>query len=367
MDKNKKAIKKLHKFINGDGLRDYTITRNFDFEDHDNVSQLSPLIRNRVITEADVIKASLSKYPYSQIEKFIQEVFWRTYWKGWLEQRAEVWEWYKQDRDELFENLPDAYAAAINGETDIACFNYWVRELVETGYLHNHARMWFASIWIFTLKLPWQLGADFFMANLLDGDAASNTLSWRWVAGLQTKGKTYLARASNIKKFTDGRFNTEGQLNEKAEPLEEDYNIPDPSFRRRPDYFGNNSRIGLLITEDDVSAEDFIEGDFVAKAAINLSRLKSKHPVADHVRAHVDECMDGYMMIDDIDKWRVDHNLDHIVTAHTPIGHVADYLKDFDIRYIARDYDQACWPYVTKGFFKFREKIPKLIDELNVG
>ena len=52
--------------------------------------------------------------------------------------------------------------------------------------------MWFASIWIFTLKLPWQLGADFFMQNLLDGDPASNTLSWRWSAGIHTKGKNYI-------------------------------------------------------------------------------------------------------------------------------------------------------------------------------
>ena len=62
--------------------------------------------------------------------------------------------------------------------------------LKEDGYLLNHVRMWFASIWIFTFNLPWQLGANFFMENLLDGDPASNTLSWRWVAGLQTKVNT---------------------------------------------------------------------------------------------------------------------------------------------------------------------------------
>jgi deoxyribodipyrimidine photo-lyase len=58
--------------------------------------------------------------------------------------------------------------------------------------------MWFASIWIFTLRLPWPLGAAFFQAHLQDHDAASNTLSWRWVAGIQTPGKHYLARAENI-------------------------------------------------------------------------------------------------------------------------------------------------------------------------
>ena len=62
---------------------------------------------------------------------------------------------------------------AHSGTTDIECFNDWVDELKSTNYLHNHTRMWFASIWIFTLDLPWQLGANFFMKHLYDGDAAS--------------------------------------------------------------------------------------------------------------------------------------------------------------------------------------------------
>ena len=96
---------------------------------------------------------------------------------------------------------------ALAGQTGLDCFDAWVCELRETGYLHNHARMWFASIWIFTFELPWRLGADFFYRHLLDGDAASNTLSWRWVAGLHTRGKPYAARADNIRKFTGQRFN----------------------------------------------------------------------------------------------------------------------------------------------------------------
>ena len=73
--------------------------------------------------------------------------------------------------------------------------------------------MWFASIWIFSLGLPWTLGADFFLRHLVDGDPASNTLSWRWVAGLHTRGKTYAARAENIARYTEGRFHPQG-LNE---------------------------------------------------------------------------------------------------------------------------------------------------------
>ena len=102
--------------------------------------------------------------------------------------------------------LRQACELACFGQTGIECFDTWARELTTTGYLHNYARMWFASIWIFTLKLPWQLGPDFFLRHLLDGDTASNTLSWRWVAGLQTVGKTYLARAANISRYTGGRF-----------------------------------------------------------------------------------------------------------------------------------------------------------------
>ncbi len=78
---------------------------------------------------------------------------------------------------------------ATTGRTGLACFDAWARELLDVGYLHNPARMWFASLWIFTLELPWALGADFFLRHLLDGDPASNTLSWRWVGGLQTPGK----------------------------------------------------------------------------------------------------------------------------------------------------------------------------------
>ena len=63
--------------------------------------------------------------------------------------------------------------------------------------------MWFASIWIHTLELQWELGADFFLKHLLDGDPASNTLSWRWVAGIHTKGKNYIARKSNIEKYSN--------------------------------------------------------------------------------------------------------------------------------------------------------------------
>ena len=137
----------------------------------------------------------------SGAEKFLGETCWRTYWKGWLELRPGVWSDYRAEVRGLVDRSTTTGRSATGtrppppGGSGIGCVDAWAGELAEVGYLHNHARMWFASLWIFTLGLPWELGADFFLRHLLDGDPASNTLSWRWVAGLQTRGKTYLATA----------------------------------------------------------------------------------------------------------------------------------------------------------------------------
>lgn len=175
--------------------------------DHGNVSRLSAALRRRLIGEDEVVRAVLAAHRLDKCEKFIAEVFWRTYWKGWLEQRPGVWKGYLADLDDF---RPDtAVAEAMAGRTGIDAFDHWARELAETGYLHNWARMQVASIWIFTLGLPWQLGAQWFFDRLIDADPASNTLSWRWVAGLHTAGKTYLADADRIAAMTGGRFRPE--------------------------------------------------------------------------------------------------------------------------------------------------------------
>ena len=173
-----KALESLEFFINQD-IANYSSKRNYDFGpiDRKNVSCLSPYISHRLINEYEISKKVLSKYPYQKVEKYIQEIYWRVYWKGWLELRPKVWSDFIEDLNTIEESKN--YLQAINGQSKIECFNDWVKEIKEYNYLHNHARMWFASIWIFTLGLPWQKGAEFFMKYLLDGDAASNTLSWR--------------------------------------------------------------------------------------------------------------------------------------------------------------------------------------------
>ena len=112
--------------------------------------------------------------------------------------------------------------------------------------------MWFASIWIFTLNLPWQKGAEFFMKHLFDGDAASNTLSWRWVAGLQTKGKHYVAQAWNISKFTNNKYQNV-KLNENALPLTDkrEYKLSPINL----DY-DDNANENLLVFENELNLEN---------------------------------------------------------------------------------------------------------------
>ena len=207
-------------------------TNTLPFEVHGNFQlDAQYYLKDSLIGAPEVLEAVLAQHSLRAAEKFIAEVFWRIYFKGYLEQRPQIWDDYRTGRNAalaLVQNnagIRTAYTQAIEGRTGIEAFDVWAKELVATGYLHNHARMWFASIWIFTLKLDWRLGADFFLRHLMDGDAASNTLSWRWVAGLHTKGKHYLARADNIARYTAGRdggaLEAKGLAGDEAEPLTE--------------------------------------------------------------------------------------------------------------------------------------------------
>jgi deoxyribodipyrimidine photo-lyase len=163
------ALVLLTAFLSKAG-KSYKKNRNFDLGagQHKHVSQLSAYIKRRIITKEDVLRKVLSAHSLNEAGKFIDEIFWRTYFKGWLESRPHLWVQYCADVHHLTHELQtqsglrDRWAAACLGETEIECFDAWAKELAETGYLHNHARMWFASIWVYTLQLPWQLGADFF-------------------------------------------------------------------------------------------------------------------------------------------------------------------------------------------------------------
>ncbi len=230
-------------------INDYAKLRNFDFgpNNESSVSKLSPFITHRILSEYDLIHDIKSKYKIKNSTKFVEEIFWRVYWKGWMENRPKVWRNFISENNLDFDY--ELYESAINGNTELDFFNYWVNELKQYNYLHNHTRMWFASTWIFNLGLPWQLGAKFFFKYLFDGDASSNLLSWRWVGGLQTKGKQYLFSSSNLRKFSNNRFNVEKISNQQIF-LEESNQIPfeDEVYKNDMDPKSDN----LIMFENDL-------------------------------------------------------------------------------------------------------------------
>lgn len=382
--------------------RHYAQTRNFDFgpQDRTNVSTLSPWIRHRLVVEDEVITAVLAHHAFRSAEKFIQEVLWRTYWKGWLELRPGVWQGYRNDVSALVSCLDDdlglrrRWEEAIAGRTGITCFDAWVQELRSTGYLHNHTRMWFASIWIFTLGLPWQLGADFFLRHLLDGDPASNTLSWRWVAGLQTRGRIYLARAANIEAFSGGRFTDVRRLATTAEPLTEPPLEPPAPLApagSRP----TAEPFALLLTEDDCAplSLDLVTSSLRAAAAvptttgrsplpaISLATQFSQGALADALaRVHAVSGCPCTLLADDtgahvIIEWARAAGVDHVVTPYAPVGPASDWLtrirepvQQHGIRltFIRRAWDDTLWPQATTGFFAFKEKLPAALRQLGL-
>ena len=368
-----KAVDQLNNFVENN-LSDYSKLRNFDFgpSNRTNISCLSPYITHGVINELELIDKSLKKFTFAKNEKFIQEVLWRVYWKGWLELRPNVWSDYLIELDKIksqFKNNQN-YLDAIEGKTDIECFNQWIIELKENNYLHNHTRMWFASIWIFTLELPWQLGAEFFMQHLYDGDPASNTLGWRWVAGIQTQGKHYLATEWNINKFTNNRFKNI-KLNENAQPIFSDktYSINKKDFL--------NSEIledkTLLIFENNMTFEfsDFKEHKFKkillvsnnTNRTIKLSEkvLKFKANLLEDQKIRLEEKSINCEITNINDLKNI---TEEVYALYPTVGENLDFIQNNqlkDIKFLYRKLDQFSWQYCNKGFFNFKNYIPKII------
>ena len=364
-----KAAEDKSRFIQK-GLKDYSSKRNYDFgpKSRENTSNLSKYISHRIINEYDLVREILSEYNLQKVDKFIQEVFWRVYWKGWLEHRPDVWRDFV-DSDPTYSE--EKYKKAINGETGIECFDDWVKELKSENYLHNHTRMWFASIWIFTLNLPWELGARFFMKYLFDGDAASNTLSWRWVAGIQTQGKNYLARESNIRKFTNQRYmNT--SLNENALPLENPkiYSLQDVRHLHATQKYKN-----LVLFESDLNVNERYsffknyENIFLVLLDNKNRNIKLDEKVLNFKRtlqeAFASEISNS-QIIDEDTFMSLNAQFD---VLYPSIGENMDFLdrefKDIDkLHFIGLKEDIYCWQFSKKGFFNFKKNIPEVINYL---
>tara|TARA_Y100000814_G_scaffold162269_1_gene118519 strand:- start:927 stop:2066 length:1140 start_codon:yes stop_codon:yes gene_type:complete len=368
------AKKNLTYFIE-EKLVNYSKLRNFNIDIHDKAttSNLSPYITHGILSENEVIRESLKKHSYLTSEKFIQEILWRIYWRGWLELRPQVWKNYLKNLKKLKDEFKDnkKYIQVTEGNSNIECFNDWVKELKESNYLHNHARMWFASIWIFTFNLPWELGAAFFMKYLYDGDTASNTLSWRWVAGIQTKGKHYLAKEWNIRKFTNEKYKKIA-INENALPIKEniEYSIINKELKNQK-IEGNKK---LLIFENNLFFENSEYNDKIFEKIIIVKNDNRKNSLCKKVINFKNDLINDQLNrlnkksiscdiinIDDIKKIKEDFYI-----FYPYVGENLDFINLNNltkVNFLYREIDLFAWQYCNKGFFNFKNYIPKIIQK----
>ncbi len=370
------ALSKLNHFIENE-IANYNFKRNFDFgpKKRENVSCLSPYITHRLIDEYETVKIVLKKYPYQKVEKYIQEVFWRVYWKGWLELRPKVWIDFVEDLKIIEDD--EKLDQAKNGETEIDCFNDWVKELKEFNYLHNHTRMWFASIWIFTLKLPWQKGAEFFLKHLYDGDAASNTLSWRWVAGIQTKGKNYVAQSWNIEKFTNNRYK-KIKLSDNAVSLvdKREYNL-----NQIENTNNNLSSKNLIFFENDLNLEKFNLNKYQNIYSILLDnehrKIKLDGKVLEFKKKLIENTIEAIpkdiKFISDSNFLDLFSEKKDFEIIYPSVGENKSFLNnlrkkyDLKINFLKDDRDIFCWKFSNKGYFNFKSNIPKIIADFRLS
>jgi deoxyribodipyrimidine photo-lyase len=274
-------------------------------------------------------------------------------------------------------------------------------QLLQTGYLHNHARMWWASFWIHAERLPWELGAAHFFEHLIDADPASNTLSWRWVAGLQTPGKTYIVRLSNLEKYcaedlladrsgveriADGMVNPCG-VEEFADltrvPLSTcDVELPSSA-----------GRCGVWLHPDDLAPE-FVEGALLpvtTVAAFHVpaiySRMKLSELRVRHLTAAIDKAVERYRQLlcvpcecrvvpdvaTGLASWARSHSLDTVVAARPYVGPIADALPQIrellkasgvTLVLIRNASDLRDFPAARSGFFPFWERTARVVRAL---
>ncbi|HEY9799577.1 MAG TPA: FAD-binding domain-containing protein [Leptolyngbyaceae cyanobacterium] len=184
----------------------YAKTRNFLTGE---VTRLSPYIRYGVLSLREIRDYVLDnvKHP-DEATKLINELGWRDYWQRLYVQLGNgIW----QDQEEYktgntpAEYKPELPADIKQGNTGLVCIDSFSHQLQETGYLHNHMRMWLAAYIVHWRRIRWQAGAKWFLEHLLDGDPASNNMSWQWVASTFSH-KPYFFNRENLERYTKSLY-----------------------------------------------------------------------------------------------------------------------------------------------------------------
>lgn len=176
------------------------------------VTGLSPYITHGLVSLPEVLAGVSSRHSLDVQHKFVFELGWREYFRHvWAFRGEEIFESLRQGM------LPQtSYSATLPADirqaaTGVPVIDMAVRTLYATGYLHNHARMWLASYVVHVRKVHWRVAADWLYAHLLDGDLASNHLSWQWVAGTGSS-KPYLFNADNVARYAPAAWHSPGSV-----------------------------------------------------------------------------------------------------------------------------------------------------------
>ena len=214
---------------------------------------------------------------------------------------------------------------------------------------------------------------NFFLQNLFDGDAASNTLGWRWVAGVQTKGKNYIAKEWNIKLFSDNRFQNI-KLNENAQPIFDSrtYTIETKSFENIQDIenkkliiFDNNLSFETSDFKDNKFNKVFLVSNKNENRKIKLSQknIEFKENLFEDQKKRLLEKSTDCEIIDVKD---LETMKDNLLCLYPSVGENLDFInsnKLKNISFLYRKIDQYSWKYCNKGFFNFKNYIPKIVQE----
>ena len=176
------------------------------------VTQLSPYITHGVVSLPEVLAGVAARYRLDVQHKFVFELGWREYFRHVWQHRGDAI--LRSLHEGLLPEL--AYSAELPADirqarTGVPAIDTAVRTLYATGTLHNHARMWLASYVVHLRKVHWRVGADWLVAHLLDGDLASNHLSWQWVAGTGSH-KPYLFNADNVARYAPAPWHSSGSV-----------------------------------------------------------------------------------------------------------------------------------------------------------
>jgi deoxyribodipyrimidine photo-lyase len=329
-----------------------------------------------LLSEEEVVTAVLAAHRFSAVEKFVQEVVWRTYWKGWLEQHPGVWEDYVRES-----------AIAMTVPPSGGAMSRFTEELRLTGYMHNHARMWWAAWWCHQQGLPWAAGARFFFDHLLDADAASNTLGWRWVAGLQTPGKAYLARRDNLAKYWEDHGSLEdiddhvraripAETADRSRISLSEYPEAPPALEGKVALVGHADDLSIETTPLGAvrpTAVALIDQPGVTDSAVKRAwRSRAMDDASARWMAHYGKVVSRLPRWDALASWLSESGCDALVLMAPFVGPDADAwrpirqtLQDAGIRVVEcrRAWDQRLFPAARAGFFPFWHKAKPILSK----